>query len=64
MRGVEGAARAWQAGEVVARNFTAKDHNDLIAAVLAAQGGALGARQAAEAAQSTANAAGTAAAAA
>lgn len=55
VRGVEGAARAWQAGEVVARNFTAKDHNDLIAAVLAAQGGALGARQAAEAAQSAAD---------
>ncbi len=55
VRGVEGAARAWQAGEVVARNFTAKDHNDLISAVLAAQGGALDARQAAEAAQSAAD---------
>ncbi len=57
VRGVEGAARAWQAGEVVARNFTAKDHNDLIAAVLAAQGGATDARQAAETAQSAADAA-------
>lgn len=35
-RGVEGAARAWQAGEVIGRNFTAKDHNDLLAALPAA----------------------------
>lgn len=35
-RGVEGTAKAWQMGEVIARNFTAKDHNDLIAAVLSA----------------------------
>ena len=32
-RGVEGAARAWTAGELIGRNFTAKDHADLIAAV-------------------------------
>ena len=32
-RGVEGAARAWQAGEIIGRNFTAKDHNDLIGAL-------------------------------
>ncbi len=35
-RGIEGAARAWNAGEVIGRNFTAKDHNDLIGAVDAA----------------------------
>lgn len=29
-RGVEGEARTWMAGEPVGRNFTAKDHNDLI----------------------------------
>lgn len=32
-RGVEGTAKAWQMGEIIARNFTAKDHNDLIAKV-------------------------------
>ncbi len=32
-RGVEGPARAWSAGEPIGRNWTAKDHNDLIAAV-------------------------------
>lgn len=32
-RGVEGTAKAWNSGEVIARNFTAKDHNDLIATV-------------------------------
>ena len=32
-RGVEGTARAWTAGELIGRNFTAKDHTDLIAAV-------------------------------
>ena len=31
-RGVEGAARAWDAGELIGRNFTAKDHTDLITA--------------------------------
>lgn len=29
-RGVEGTAKAWSAGEIIGRNFTAKDHNDLI----------------------------------
>lgn len=29
-RGVEGEARTWTAGESIGRNFTAKDHNDLI----------------------------------
>lgn len=32
-RGVEGTAKAWKAGEIIGRNFTAKDHNDLIASV-------------------------------
>lgn len=32
-RGVEGTARAWSAGEPIARNWTAKDHGDLITAV-------------------------------
>lgn len=35
-RGVEGTAKAWTAGELIGRNFTAKDHADLIAAALAA----------------------------
>ena len=29
-RGVEGEAKNWMAGEPIGRNFTAKDHNDLI----------------------------------
>lgn len=52
VRGVEGTARAWSAGDPIARNWTAKDHNDLIAAV-----GEV--RTAAEAAQATADAAAT-----
>lgn len=32
-RGIEGTAKAWKAGEIIGRNFTAKDHNDLIASV-------------------------------
>lgn len=32
-RGVEGAAKAWAAGELIARNFTAADHADVIAAI-------------------------------
>ncbi len=36
-RGVEGTAKAWSAGESIGRNFTAKDHNDLIAAIRAAK---------------------------
>ena len=47
-RGVEGAAKAWRAGEVIARNFTAADHNGMITAVTTAQ-------QTAEAAQQTAD---------
>lgn len=29
-RGLEGTAKNWGVGELIARNFTAKDHNDLI----------------------------------
>ena len=36
-RGVEGTAKSWQAGEPIGRNFTAKDHADLIAAVREAE---------------------------
>ena len=32
-RGIEGTARTWQTGEKIARNFTQKDHADLIANV-------------------------------
>lgn len=32
-RGVEGTAKTWQSGSVIARNWTAKDHSDLIAAL-------------------------------
>ena len=32
-RGVEGTAKSWQAGEPIGRNFTAKDHADLIAEI-------------------------------
>ena len=54
-RGVEGAAKAWRAGEVIARNFTAADHNGMITAVTAAQSTATTAQQTAEAAQQTAD---------
>lgn len=54
-RGVEGTAKAWQKGDVIARNFTAKDHNDMIAAVTTAQQTANTAAEAAESAQSSAN---------
>lgn len=53
-RGVEGTAKAWTAGELIGRNFTAKDHADLIAAVSET-------RDAATAAAGAATAAGTAA---
>ena len=53
-RGVEGTAKAWTAGELIGRNFTAKDHADLIAAVTET-------RDAATAAAGAATAAGTAA---
>ena len=32
-RGIEGTAKTWKAGELIGRNFTAKDHADLIAAI-------------------------------
>lgn len=51
VRGVEGAAKAWSAGEPVGRNWTAKDHNDLIAAVLAVRAAAQKAAQEAQEAQ-------------
>lgn len=54
-RGVEGTAKAWQKGEVIARNFTAADHNGMITAVTAAQSTATTAQQTAEAAQQTAD---------
>ena len=63
-RGVEGTARAWTAGELIGRNFTAKDHADLIAAIsetrgaaTAAAGAATEAGEAAKAAQDAARAA-------
>ena len=63
-RGVEGTARAWTAGELIGRNFTAKDHADLIAAVSetreAAATAATDAAQAKEDAQTAADAAATA----
>ena len=63
-RGVEGTARAWTAGELIGRNFTAKDHADLIAAVSetreAATTAATDAAQAKEDAQTAADAASTA----
>lgn len=39
VRGVEGTAKAWSAGELIARNFTAADHDALIEAVKDAQQG-------------------------
>ena len=54
-RGVEGTARAWMAGELIGRNFTAKDHADLIAAVLEAGAAATAAGAAAVAAQEAAS---------
>ena len=63
-RGVEGTARAWTAGELIGRNFTAKDHADLIAAVTetreAAATAATDAARAKEDAQTAADAASTA----
>ena len=54
-RGVEGTARAWMAGELIGRNFTAKDHADLIAAVLEAGAAATAAGDAAWTAQEAAS---------
>ena len=56
-RGVEGTARAWTAGELIGRNFTAKDHADLIAAVSEAREAATTAEKAATSAGSAAKAA-------
>lgn len=61
VRGVEGTARAWSAGDPIARNWTAKDHNDLIAAVGEVRTAAEAAGSSAQAAQSAAGAAQTAA---
>lgn len=38
VRGLEGAPRTWPKGELIGRNFTAKDHNDLIAGLAEALG--------------------------
>lgn len=59
-RGVEGTARAWSAGEPVARNWTAKDHDDLIAAVGEAAAAAQNAQAAAQEAKETSDPAGAA----
>lgn len=56
-RGVEGVAKAWMAGEPIGRNFTAKDHADLIAAVSETGAAATAAGDAAQAAQEAASAA-------
>src|SRR5699024_10906506 len=34
-RGVEGVAKRWDAGEIISRNWTAKDHNVLIQNLIA-----------------------------
>lgn len=57
VRGVEGAAKPWSAGELIGRNWTAKDHADLIAAVAEAEKAADGAQTAAKGAQKDAAAA-------
>lgn len=57
VRGVEGTARAWSAGEPIARNWTAKDHADLIAAVGESDGAAQAAQEAADSAAAAAQAA-------
>ena len=54
-RGVEGTVKSWQKGDVIARNFTAKDHNDLISAAITAQQTANNATSAATAAQNSAD---------
>lgn len=67
-RGVEGTAKAWTTGELIGRNFTAKDHNDMIAALKesaeqigTAEKAATDAKAAAEEAKTQAGTAGTAA---
>ena len=62
-RGVEGEARGWTAGELIGRNFTAKDHADLISAATDAYGAAIAAQVDAQTAREDAAAAGTVAAA-
>ena len=54
---MEGTARAWSAGEPIARNWTAKDHADLIAAVGESDGAAQAAQEAADSAATAAQAA-------
>lgn len=49
-RGVEGTAKAWRSGDPIGRNFTAKDHNDLIAAVAEAMAASSAAQNEADAA--------------
>lgn len=56
-RGVEGTARSWDAGELIGRNFTAKDHTDLIAAVAESKQAAGEAKSTAESAAKVAEAA-------
>ena len=56
-RGIEGTAKAWTAGERIGRNFTAKDHADLIAAVSETREAATTAADAATAAGEAAKAA-------
>lgn len=63
-RGVEGTAKVWAAGELIARNFTAADHADLIAAIGENATAAGTAKTAADNAQATADGAKTAAGAA
>ncbi len=41
-RGIEGTAKRWQSGEAIARNFTAKDHEDIIKALSAINGSVSG----------------------
>jgi len=60
-RGVEGTAKTWQKGEVIARNFTKTDQDDLITGIEAAQTTATAAATAADNAQQTANRAASAA---
>lgn len=54
-RGVEGTARAWTAGELIGRNFTAKDHNDLIENLAEIETAAQAAADAASTAQGAAD---------
>lgn len=53
-RGVEGTAKAWSVGELIARNFTAADHADVIAAINENAGAVETAQATAETAQGAA----------